>query len=314
MTLENTVITGGFYLSTHTLYETLMGIIHTFILPSLLTEGDNLPLTIFARQIIHYRHNAYVMNDSSDREHLLSFSSMDDARDLFSLTTIAIFLNVLDERTYQFSSEAIENNAVIRQQCHVLFDLNAIPIVERYHLCYTRGLSFDLLGWFFENFSFSSIDFEEYDVEPLTTIFVPFLVHVGRQIVRYKRLAEKNGHSTSSTSRQVANQVQLALFGFKFTRDTWLEEKAIQEERDYNDKTDDDDLEHNDLDFDLTCYTICRCEQPTHRNSDPDGFLESGKTIADKRFFCGLTLQFDIDELGKFYIFKHPTWITNDFL
>ena len=80
-----------------------------------------------------------------------------------------------------------KNNAVIRQQCHVLFDLNAIPIVERYHLCYTRGLSFNLLGWFFENFSFSSIDFEEYDVEPLTTIFVPFLVHVGRQIVRYKR-------------------------------------------------------------------------------------------------------------------------------
>ena len=58
-------------------------------------------------------HNAYVMNNSSDREHLLSFSSMDDARDLFSLTMIAIFLNVLDERTYCY--DFVITLVVIRQ-------------------------------------------------------------------------------------------------------------------------------------------------------------------------------------------------------
>lgn len=200
--------------------------IHSFILPSLLTEGENPPLTIFARRIVHYMHNAYVVNDSSDRSHLLSFSTMDDARDLFSLITIAIFLNVFDERTYQLSSDAFQEHPTNFQQCHEVFDLNAIPVIERLHLCYTRGLSFDLLIWFFQHYSFSNATLEEDDIDAYTAIFIPFVVHIGRQIIRYKRLAEARGHTTSSNSKQITCQVQLALFGFKFMRDAWLEEKS----------------------------------------------------------------------------------------
>ena len=90
ITLENTVITGGFYLSMHTLYESLMGMIHTFVLPSLLTEGKNLPFTIFVHQLVHYMHNTLVMNDSSDKEHCPNISTLDGACDLFALAIIAM--------------------------------------------------------------------------------------------------------------------------------------------------------------------------------------------------------------------------------
>ena len=78
-----------------------------------------------------------------------------------------------------------------------------IPVVERYHLCYTRGILLDLLEWFFENFSFSSVDLEEDDIDAHQTIFIPFVVHIGRQITKYKRAAEEHGHTTLSTSEEV---------------------------------------------------------------------------------------------------------------
>ena len=79
ITLENAVITGGFYLSTHMLYESLMGTIHTLVLPSLLTKGKNLPFTNFACQLVYYMHNALVINDSSNKEHFLNISTLDGA-------------------------------------------------------------------------------------------------------------------------------------------------------------------------------------------------------------------------------------------
>jgi len=123
------------------LYEILMGHIHSFILPSFLTEGKPPSLTIFICRIVHCMHNAYVLNDLSDRSHLLSFTTLDDACDLFSLVMAAIFLNVLDDRTYELSLETSQEDLKILQQCHNIFDLNAIPVVERHHLCYTQSFN-----------------------------------------------------------------------------------------------------------------------------------------------------------------------------
>ena len=104
---------------------------------------------------------------------------MDDARDLLSLVTLAIFLNVLDERTYKLSLETYQDDPIALQQSYDIFDLNAIPVIERYHLSYTRGLSLDLLEWVFENYVFSSVELEEEDVDAFGTIFVPFIVYIG---------------------------------------------------------------------------------------------------------------------------------------
>lgn len=303
LTLEHTVLTGGFYLSTHTLYETLLGQIHSFVLPSLLTEGKKPQLTIFARRMVHYMHNAYVLNDSSDRDHLLSFTTMDDVRDIFSLITLAMFLNAFDERTYHLPLDTFQGDREILLQCHDLFDLNAIPVVERHHLCYTRGLSIELLNWLFQYYTISSVEFEENDIDANVSVFVPFVVHIGRQIIRYKCLAEESGHTTSPTSKQVTRQIQWALFGFEFMRDTWLEQKAEDEEREYQDDADDEkriDSEYNDLDFDLSHYSITQRIRPALRTDEAINYIENGKTDADRRFFCGLASGFNVEEFGKF--------------
>ncbi|KAF8813076.1 hypothetical protein BYT27DRAFT_7085351, partial [Phlegmacium glaucopus] len=185
VTLENSVITGGFYLSTHTLFNSLMGLIHTFVLPSLLTEGKNPPFTIFIRRLVHYLHNSFILNDFSDRDHLPTFSSLDGVRDLFALFSTTVFLNVLDDRTYQFLPGSLDQNEDALQQCQDAFDLNAIPVVKRHHLCYIQGLALDLIHWFFDNYTFSDVNLDSDDVDGYMVILVPFTVHIGRQIIRY---------------------------------------------------------------------------------------------------------------------------------
>ena len=269
-----------------------MGQIHTFILPSLLTEGRQPPLTTFIRRVVHYMHNAYIVNDFSDRGHLLFFSTMNDARDFLSLITLAVFLNVLDERTYRLSLETYQKDPAILQQCHDIFDLNAIPVIERHHLCYIRGLSFDLLNWFFENYSFASVELEEDDMEPFSTVFIPFIIHIGRQIVKYKYAAEDRGITTApSISRQVHRQVQSALFGLEFARDAWLEEKAVEEERDYHRDIDGDegvDFDSCDLDYDFS--GILSLDVRFRRIEPPlTTFLRLAKVMLIGAFFVGLT-------------------------
>jgi hypothetical protein len=273
-----------------------MGRIHSFVLPLLLTEGKNPPFTIYIRRIAHYMHNAYVVNDSSDRSHLLSFLSLDDARDLLALVAMGIFLNVLDERTYQCSLEAHQDDPTALQQCHDIFDLNAISVVERHHLCYIRGILLDLLEWFFENFSFSSADLEEDDIDAHRMIFIPFVVHIGRQIMKYKRAAEKRGYTTLSKFEEVNRQIQLALFSLDSARDTWIEDKAAEEEKIHDDES--YGMDTHDLDYDISGYTISRRENPAERSSC-DNFVEKGKTKADDRFFRGLSSQFNHEDIGK---------------
>jgi hypothetical protein len=308
ITLEHAVITGGFYLSNHTLYETLIGKIHAFVLPSVLTEGTDPPFALFVRRVVHYMHNSYVKNDSSDHGHLLPLTTMDDARDLLSLVAIAIFLNAFDERTYMPSSDAVQDNPTIVQECHTIFDLNAIPVVERHHLCYVRGLALDLLVWFFENFFFTHEDFgekEEEDVDAYTVIFAPFLVHIGRRIIRYKRHAEEHGHTTSPSLNQVSYQIQSALFGFQGMRDIWLESRSDEQERGHHEADSDtnsdqwDNQEDNDLDYNFSDFAIHPRKEPESRRSSARKLLEDGKTMADERFFRGLDSQFDLKKFGR---------------
>jgi hypothetical protein len=246
-------------------------------------------------------HNAYVVNDSSDRSHLLLFTNLDDARDLFSLVTMALFLNVFDERTYGLSSETHRDDAEALERCYDAYDLNAIPVIERHHHCYTRGLALDLLVWFFENYSFCSAEFEDADVDAYAAVFIPFAVHIGRQILKYKRAAEGHGHTSFSSFEQVRHQVQSALFSLKSARDAWIEDKAVEDERVHQEKADDDGdggSDPSDLYWDMDDYSISRREIPEERQAS-DNFFEDGKTNADERFFRGLSSQFKLEDIGK---------------
>jgi hypothetical protein len=248
-------------------------------------------------------HDAYVVNDSSDRSHLLSFSSVDDARDLFSLVTMAVFLNVFEERTYLMSSEAYQDDSVARGRCFETFDLNAIPVLDRHHFCYIRGIALDLLNWFLENYSFSSAELEEDDIDAFRTIFIPFIVRVGRQIVKFKRAAEEKGPGSISSYQQVNRQVQSALLPFDYARDVWLEEKAAEEEKAHENDMDGDEageMDSFDFSFDVADYIIRKRDIPDERRVF-DSFLDSGRTFGDDKFFRGLKCQFDLKDAGEIF-------------
>jgi len=133
------------------LHATLFGAIHSFILPSVLTEGKNPPSGLFIRRIVHYFHNAFVLEDSSNTEHLPSLTNMDGVQAIISLFTLAIYFNVLDERTYEFPSGAPMTDHNTLLACHQLYDLNAIPVIKQHHACHACGLAFDLVNWLFDH-------------------------------------------------------------------------------------------------------------------------------------------------------------------
>jgi hypothetical protein len=125
ITLEDSIVTGGFYLSMHMLYDSLYRHIHSFILPSLLTEGKNPGFSTFIRHIVHYLHTSFVLNDPGEGDHLLELCTMDGVRDLFSLFVITMFLNIwwsnlpipicLSQPTARHSPK---DSGPFRSQCH----------------------------------------------------------------------------------------------------------------------------------------------------------------------------------------------------
>ena len=132
--LEDAIVTGGFYLSTHTFHDSLYGCIHTFILPSLLTEGKE---PSFTHCIVHYFHNSFLLNNQDKGDHLSNLCAMDGVGDLFSLFAASMFLNVFDDQSYQSLLISANQTHDSLQKVQDLFDLNAIPVVERLHFCYT---------------------------------------------------------------------------------------------------------------------------------------------------------------------------------
>ena len=103
--LEDSIVTGGFYLSTHTFHDSLYGHIHTFILPLLLTEGKEPSFSTFTCHIVHYFLNSFILNNQDEGDHLPNLCTTDGARDLFSLFAATMFLNVFAYQSPSISAD-----------------------------------------------------------------------------------------------------------------------------------------------------------------------------------------------------------------
>ena len=97
-------------------------------------------------------------------------------------------MNVLDFRTYQEPSQSFGINSGDWSK----YNLNNIPVVERYEIAYARGRCFDILYWVFTSY-------ELYNTASGLTIdgFKEVaMAHLARQayvILKYKTQALKNG-------------------------------------------------------------------------------------------------------------------------
>jgi hypothetical protein len=219
---------------------------------------------------------------------------------MFSLYVIALFLNVFDDRTYKIPPISANQSHESLKKCQEFFDLNAILVIERYHMCYTRGLALDLIRWFFNRYSFSRGDLQE-ELDGYHDILVPFLVHVGWHIIRYKRAAVKCGRSSTSNLDQIKEQVCSALFYQSEKKEEYESQVLIDQEAGYSsDASDsrDNPPELYDLDIDMKIYMINERENPINNGVGTSDILLEGRTLADKRLFAGLSCEFDFDKYG----------------
>ena len=85
------------------------------------------------------RHLHYILEDPSN--HLFAFEDSEDLKPLFSLFGLAVFMNVLDKRTYRPYIEAgdpLLPDAIAQRQ---EYDRNAIPYIQSDAIVHTPEVS-----------------------------------------------------------------------------------------------------------------------------------------------------------------------------
>jgi hypothetical protein len=290
-------MTGGFYLSTHTLLDSLYGRVHTFVLSMSMprSEGEDPSFSTFVRRIAHYFHNAFVLDDAGQWDHIPDLSTMDGVGDLFALFAAAMFLNVFDARTYQAPTISVNQSSHNQEKVRTYFDLNAIPVIERLHFCYTRGLVLDLVFWFFDQYSFTE---EEEEIDGYRAILIPFFVHVARHIERYKEVAVEYGYSDSDNKTAMRHQMNCLLQCRDEIAEEYEKQRAADEEAGYDEESNsiDEPPKKYDMGFDFSRFTISKREVPTNNSTRIVDFLAAGQSSADMRFLKGLSCQFVVDE------------------
>ncbi|KIM38064.1 hypothetical protein M413DRAFT_13028 [Hebeloma cylindrosporum] len=265
LTLANCVVTGGYYLSSHTLSSSLYGLIHSFILgASVANPDDILPDDEY--------HHLLTFKDIHDESGAVVKRGMDDVKALFSLFAMAIFANVFDKRTYMPYIHSLQHPSAEEREQQKESDINSIPILERRHYCYTRGLAFDLLHWFFNHHRFWASTEPDGDDNGYISLLSPFTAALGRNMVEYKLEAEEHGHTGFCTAEDFQQQVEMALFAFNGM------EEVYDDVQDFSSS-----FAHDFQDYNVTAHpSPQRYHEPIH------DFFNFGKNVADSKYFSAL--------------------------
>jgi hypothetical protein len=197
---------------------------------------------------------------------------MDDMKALFALFAMAIYANVFDKRTYLPFIHSVNDPSPEEREQQKESDINAIPLLERRHYCYTRGLAFDLMFWFLNHYKFTQA-MEEFDEDDAYgDIVVPYTVELGRCLVEYKCEAEELEVPSAFTRQDFQDQVQMTLDGYKDMEDTY------------------DSMEdcNPSFAFDFTDYNLTAYDSTQETYAPITDFFEFGKTVADHKYFAAV--------------------------
>jgi hypothetical protein len=70
---------------------------------------------------------------------------------------------------------------------------------------------FDLVFWFFIHYSFSNSDHFDDEIDGYCDVLIPFFVHIGRHILRYKHAAPRCEYDHTYDKRQIKEQILSAV-------------------------------------------------------------------------------------------------------
>jgi hypothetical protein len=223
------------------------------------------------------------IDEDDEYHHLLTFknvvdeqgnevkSAMDDVKALFALFQLALYGNAFDKRTYMPFIHKVDDLSAEELDEQRSSDINAIPLLERRHYCYARGLAFDLLFWFFNHFRFAKPK-EEYEAG-YPNLLVPITAKLAQDMVAYKHKAEESDVHSTCGAPEFQQQVETALSKYDGMEDAY-----------------DNYSEGNDFDF---AFNFMEFEVEEYGPSDNwhlpvTDFFDWGKTTADERYFAAL--------------------------
>jgi len=195
---------------------------------------------------------------------------VDDAKVLFALFAMALYGNVFDKRTYMPFNDSVDDLSPEEREEQKESDINAIPLLERRHYCYCRGLAFDLLSWFLNNYGFAKPK-EEPDYA-YGYLLIPFAVELGRSMVEYKSTAEQREVPSACTAEDFQSQVEMAILDYQGMKDTY------------------DDIEEPSpsFAFDFDDYTLQAYPSAQNIYEPVADYFKFGQTNADKKYFAAL--------------------------
>lgn len=194
-------------------------------------------------------------------------TGMDDVMALFSLLGMALFANVLDKRTYMPFVSGVDDPSPEELEEQRYSDINAIPLLERRHYAYSRGLAFDLISWFHTQFVFiNTTDEDPYDAD--CDISIPFIGQLAFHLLQYKEEADEMAIPGACTLEDFAEQVEMAVSRFGDLGDAYDSFRQGEE-------------------FEINDYILKKSESTTIYEPAID-FFHAGKTTADETYFAAL--------------------------
>lgn len=125
-----------------------------------------------------------------------------------ALCAMALFMNAIDQRTYVPFGQAGPHITPGDRA-----DVNSIPLIERRHFCYVRGLALDLVRWFFSHYGIG--DSVQVSDRGYLGLLAPIMATIAVHMVRYKYKAENKGIPGFSSAPAFERQIKMALFAFE---------------------------------------------------------------------------------------------------
>lgn len=228
-------------------------------------------------------YHLLTFEDVKDKNGKIIRDAKRDVESLLALCCMAIFMNALDKRTYMpFLQPGMTLTAdELRSQKEI--DLNAIPLVERRHCCYIRGLTFDLFAWFLNHYSIEC----EHRIsdDPYLDTVVPIAAALGRDMVLYKQRATEEGKVGVCSPKAFEKQVEMSLFRFDGMEECYKGLVELEVDTEQKERYESGDLK---LVFALDHWHLTKNSPVQQYNPPVNDFLADGKNRADTKYFAGI--------------------------
>ncbi|KAF8881525.1 hypothetical protein CPB84DRAFT_1620616, partial [Gymnopilus junonius] len=215
VTLQHSVTMGSHFFAMSTIQDTMIGMMHTFVLEKLVTNTAHNDFLQVIRRMIVFVHGALIRNtveeDDEARAHVPYPRDMKSLVDLLTLCNMGIMQHIFDFDTYSYATNQPNDELTAEQKDeHWNYDNNAVPLLNRRAAIHARGLARDIISWLNSNYEIRYV--EDSEGKPLTGISRMASLYLARQctgLLTHKKAAVKAGlHGVANcTVRMLRRQI-----------------------------------------------------------------------------------------------------------